>query len=57
MLVGKQVRVRNAKNRLVPLYLAPNSGEHLAAARQLIAAYRHAPGRIMGILAHIIGAA
>ena len=48
MLVGKQVRVRSAKNRLVPLYLKVDSGEHLAAARQLIACYRLAPGRTRG---------
>lgn len=48
MLVGKQVRVRSSKNRLAPLYLNPNSGEYLAAARQLIAAYRAAPGRTRG---------
>jgi len=48
MLVGKQVRVRSAKNRLVPLYLNPDSGEYLAAARQLIAVYRKAPGRTRG---------
>ncbi len=48
MLVGKQVRVRSAKNRLVPLYLKVDSGEHLAAARQLIAVYRRAPGRTRG---------
>ncbi len=48
MLVGKQVRVRSAKNRLTPLYLNPNSGEYLAAARQLIAAYRAAPTRTRG---------
>ena len=48
MLVGKQVRVRSAKGRLVPLYLKTDSGEHLAAARQLIAAYRRAPTRTRG---------
>ncbi len=48
MLVGKQVRVRSSKNRLIPLYLNPNSGEYLAAARQLIAAYRAAPTRTRG---------
>ncbi len=48
MLVGKQVRVRSSKNRLVPLYLKPDSAEYLRAARQLIATYRAAPSRTRG---------
>ena len=48
MLVGKQVRVRSSKNRLVPLYLKPDSAEYLRAARQLIATYRAAPNRTRG---------
>ena len=48
MLVGKQVRVRSSKNRLVPLYLKPDSAEYLRAALQLIATYRAAPSRTRG---------
>ncbi|MDY3557938.1 DUF790 family protein [Gemmata sp. JC673] len=48
MLTGKMVRVRHAKNKLVPLYIEP-SDEHLRAlAEQLLLAYRSAPGRTRG---------
>jgi hypothetical protein len=48
MLTGKQVRVRHARNKLVPLYLDPQSGEWLAVCEQLLFAYRTAPGRTRG---------
>lgn len=51
MLVGKQVRVRSSKNRLVPLYLNPNSGEYLGTARQLLTVYRQATQRTRGEVA------
>jgi predicted nuclease of restriction endonuclease-like RecB superfamily len=48
MLTGKQVRVRHARNKLVPLYLDPRDGECLAVCEQLLFAYRTAPGRTRG---------
>ncbi|MBY0460018.1 MAG: DUF790 family protein [Gemmataceae bacterium] len=45
MLTGKMVRVRHAKNRLVPLYVDPTDENLVALADQLILAYRDAPGR------------
>src|SRR5436190_16369302 len=48
MLTGKQVRVRHARNKLVPLYLDPRDGEWLAVCEQLLFAYRSAPGRTRG---------
>ena len=48
MLTGKQVRVRHARNKLVPLYLDPRDGDWLAVAEQLLFAYRTAPGRTRG---------
>mgnify|MGYP003342748553 CR=1 FL=1 len=48
MLTGKMVRVRHAKNRLVPLYVEPNDEGLRALAGQLLLAYRGAPGRTRG---------
>ena len=48
MLTGKQVRVRHARNKLVPMYLEPRDGEWLAVCEQLLFAYRTAPGRTRG---------
>jgi predicted nuclease of restriction endonuclease-like RecB superfamily len=48
MLTGKMVRVRHAKNRLVPLYVDPKDESVLALAEQLLLAYRGAPGRTRG---------
>jgi predicted nuclease of restriction endonuclease-like RecB superfamily len=51
MLTGKLVRVRHARNRLVPLYVDAASPGQLALAEQLILAYRSAPGRTRGEIA------
>ncbi|QJX00769.1 DUF790 family protein [Frigoriglobus tundricola] len=48
MLTGKMVRVRHAKNKLVPLYVEPTDESLLALAEQLLLAYRGAPGRTRG---------
>ncbi|HEY1190527.1 MAG TPA: DUF790 family protein [Gemmata sp.] len=48
MLTGKMIRVRHAKNRLVPLYVTPSDENLLALAEQLLLAYRGAPGRTRG---------
>lgn len=48
MLTGKMVRVRHAKNKLVPLYVEPADESLLALAEQLLLAYRGAPGRTRG---------
>src|SRR4051812_46199064 len=48
MLTGKMVRVRHAKNKLVPLYIEPNDEALVALAEQLLLAYRGAPGRTRG---------
>ncbi|AMV26397.1 hypothetical protein VT84_18510 [Gemmata sp. SH-PL17] len=48
MLTGKMVRVRHAKNRLVPLYIEPHDESLLALAEQLLFAYRGSPGRTRG---------
>src|SRR6185369_15203627 len=45
MLTGKLVRVRYAKNKLVPLYVEPGDQSLLALTEQLLFAYRSAPGR------------
>ncbi len=50
MLTGKMVRVRHARNKLVPIYLDPRNPEWLAAADQLIYAYQDAPGHTRGEL-------
>jgi predicted nuclease of restriction endonuclease-like RecB superfamily len=48
MLNGKLVRVRYAKNKLVPLYIDPRDEVTLALAEQIVLAYRMAPGRTRG---------
>src|SRR5262245_60276294 len=51
MLTGKLVRVRHARNKLVPLYIEPADSGLLALAEQLLLAYRVAPGRTRGEIA------
>ncbi len=48
MLTGKLVRVRHARNRLVPVYVDPADPALLGLAEQLLFAYRDAPGRTRG---------
>lgn len=48
MLTGKQVRVRHARNKLIPQYVDPANEGWLAVAGQLLCAYRSAPGRTRG---------
>lgn len=48
MLTGKLIRVRHAKNRLVPLYVEPSDSGLRALAEQILLAYRGAPGRTRG---------
>src|SRR5262245_51328253 len=48
MLTGKLVRVRHARNKLVPLYVESCDAGLLALAEQLLLAYRAAPGRTRG---------
>ena len=50
MLTGKLVRVRHARNRLVPMYLNPADRNWLGVAHQLLLAFRDAPGRTRGEL-------
>ena len=50
MLTGKLVRVRHARNKLVPLYLDPRDRNWLGVADQLLSAFRDAPGRTRGEL-------
>src|SRR4051794_15745366 len=51
MLTGKLVRVRYAKNKLVPQYVDPGNEALLALAEQLLLAYRGSPGRTRGEIA------
>lgn len=51
MLTGKLVRVRHARNKLVPMYLNPHDPDWLGVADQLLYAFREAPGRTRGELA------
>ncbi|WP_439623094.1 DUF790 family protein [Gemmata sp.] len=51
MLTGKLVRVRHAKNKLVPLYIEPADPSLVALADQLLLAYRDSPGRTRGEIA------
>lgn len=51
MLTGKLVRVRHAKNKLVPLYVEPSDSTLVALAEQLVLAYRASPGRTRGEIA------
>jgi predicted nuclease of restriction endonuclease-like RecB superfamily len=48
MLTGRLVRVRHAKNKLVPLYIEPADASLKALAEQLLLAYRNSPGRTRG---------
>ena len=48
MLTGNLVRVRHAKNKLVPLYLEPNDVGLQAVAEQLLFAFRESTGRTRG---------
>src|SRR5437764_10259407 len=48
MLTGKLVRVRHAKNKLIPQYVKPADEGLLALAEQILLAYRNAPGRTRG---------
>ena len=51
MLTGKLVRVRHAKNKLVPLYVDSGNAALRALAEQLLAAYRTSAGRTRGEIA------
>jgi predicted nuclease of restriction endonuclease-like RecB superfamily len=51
MLTGKLVRVRHARNKLVPQYLNPRDPDWLGVAEQLLYAFRDSPGRTRGELA------
>ena len=48
MLTGNLVRVRHARNKLVPLYLDPADGAWVRTANQLLAVYRESEGRTRG---------
>lgn len=48
MLTGKLVRVRHARNRLIPQYLEPGNAGWLGVAEQLLFAFRSSPGRTRG---------
>jgi predicted nuclease of restriction endonuclease-like RecB superfamily len=54
MLTGKLVRVRHARNKLVPLYVEASDPGLLSLAEQLLLAYRNAPGRTRGEIAEEI---
>lgn len=51
MLTGKLVRVRHARNKLVPQYLKTHDPDWLGVAEQLLFAFRDSPGRTRGELA------
>jgi uncharacterized protein len=48
MLTGKLVRVRHAKNKLIPQYVPPGDEGLLALAEQILLAYRNGVGRTRG---------
>ncbi len=50
MLTGKMVRVRHARNKLVPQYLDVRNPDLLATADQLVYAFRDSAGRTRGEL-------
>lgn len=50
MLTGKQVRVRFARNKVVPQYLDSHSDHWLRVAEQLLLVFRDSPGRTRGEL-------
>jgi predicted nuclease of restriction endonuclease-like RecB superfamily len=51
MLTGKLVRVRHAKNRLIPQYVDTGNAALRALAEQLLATYRASAGRTRGEIA------
>jgi predicted nuclease of restriction endonuclease-like RecB superfamily len=51
MLTGKLVRVRHARNKLVPLYVDASDSGLQALAEQLLLAYRASSGRTRGEIA------
>jgi hypothetical protein len=51
MLTGKLVRVRHARNKLLPQYVDPSDRGLLALAEQMLLAYRKSPGRTRGEIA------
>ena len=59
MLTGNLVRVKFAKNKIVPQYLSPSHGGWLGLAEQLLRGFRQSPGRTRGEiyeeLAEVIG--
>ena len=55
MLTGKLVRVRHARNKLVPMYLAARDGHWLDVAQQLLYVYRDSAGRTRGELNDELG--
>lgn len=59
MLTGKLVRVRHARNRLVPQYLAPADSQWLGVAEQLLSIFREITHRSLGeleeLLADLVG--
>ena len=48
MLTGKLIRVRNARNKLVPAYIDDNNATWLGVAEQMLLVYREAAGRTRG---------
>src|SRR2546425_113435 len=50
MLTGKMLRVRHARNRIVPCYLDPSDSHWLEAAEQLLELFRGQEGRTRGEL-------
>ncbi|MCI0703252.1 MAG: DUF790 family protein [Planctomycetia bacterium] len=48
MLTGKLVRVKLAKNKIVPLYIEPDNESLLALAEQILLAYRNSAGHTRG---------
>src|ERR1043166_547074 len=51
MLTGKLVRVRYARNKLIPLYVEPAETGLIDLAEQMLLAYRNSPGRTRGEIA------
>jgi predicted nuclease of restriction endonuclease-like RecB superfamily len=56
MLTGKQVRVRYARDRIVPYFIDPGDEQWLLAAEQLLELYRSFQGRTRGELEEEIAA-
>jgi predicted nuclease of restriction endonuclease-like RecB superfamily len=55
MLTGKMVRVRHARNKLVPMYLPAGDRQWLGLAEQLLFAFRDAEGHTRGELEEQLG--